>query len=167
MRINVSKQLTWDEAEAVLKAHEKAEMDVDYDATIATIVDDPVYELPTLGYMLEGAEAVHEFYRRTLPYFAKFDVYADVRVHALSKDGTVLAREAYPYITVDGEKVQCNYSTIVVLEGDKIKSERLYVDPVFGSYFAESLGEDFEQVPGVIVMPWLKHQREREALASA
>lgn len=163
----MTKNLSWEEAMAVLKAHEKAELDVDYEATIATLADNPVYELPTLGLKFEGAEAVHEFYRRTLPYFAKLDVYADMRVHALSEDGHTVAREAYPYVVVDGKKVQCNYSALIVVEDGKIKSERLYVDPVFGAYFADSLGEDFEKLPGVTVMPWLQHQRSEQALTTA
>lgn len=151
--------LTLEEVEAILRGHEKAEMDVDYDATIATLVDHPIYELPTVGYKLDGPEAVHEFYRRTLPFFAALDVYADKRVHALDDTGTVLCREAWPYVTIDGEKVQCNYSTVVVVEDGKIKSERLYVDPLFGSLFVEALGEDFDQIPGVERLPWLEKMK--------
>ncbi|PPJ08904.1 hypothetical protein C5E44_28480, partial [Nocardia nova] len=59
-------KLSLAQMEELLAIHEMAEFNVDLDATMATLVDNPVYELPTLGWHIEGQEAVRETYRRLL-----------------------------------------------------------------------------------------------------
>src|SRR5262245_41569311 len=60
-------EMTKKEMEAVLLAHEKGELEEDLDATMATLVDNPHYELPTLGFAFDGYDAVREAYSRIMP----------------------------------------------------------------------------------------------------
>src|SRR5262245_33916153 len=76
-------KMTLDEMEALLARHEEAEFNMDVDATMATLVDNPVYELPGLGWHIAGQDAVRETYRRMLPGGESLNIWADKRVHAL------------------------------------------------------------------------------------
>lgn len=114
---------------------------------MATLVDNPVYELPALGWYIEGREAVRETYRRLLEGGDKQNLWADKRVHAVTDDS--LCREAYVYIDTGHGRVTGQYSVTIVFEGDKILGERMYMDDTFAKAMAEILGPDFGDVPGV------------------
>ena len=49
-------KLTLQQMEELLAVHEEAEFNMDLDATLATLVDNPVYELPSIGWHIEGKE---------------------------------------------------------------------------------------------------------------
>ncbi len=141
------KKLSLQEVEELLAAHEKAEFDLDLDATMATLVEHPVYELPSLGWHIEGWEAVRETYARMLPGTDKRNIWADKRVHALSEN--TLCREAYVYFDTENGRTTGQYFVIMEVEGDKISGERMYMDTSFATVMAEILGPDFGHVPGV------------------
>ena len=61
------KQLDKKQMEEILLAHEVAELEMDIDATMATLAPNPHYELATLGLAVDGSDAVRETYRRILP----------------------------------------------------------------------------------------------------
>lgn len=152
------KLMTLAEAEAVLAHHEAVELAVDIPGTLATLVDEPHYELPSIGYELRGMEAVKAWYERTLGYWAEREITAVKRVHAFSPESRSICREAHVRITIDGQVVHCNYSAVITISEDgKISNERLYTDPYFASMHLPALGEDFADVPGVTPMPWFKH----------
>lgn len=156
--------LTLEEIEKVLYAHEAVEAAVDLEGTMATVVDDPYYELPINGLQIAGREAVYELYRRTLPFFDKLEISAEKRVHGLAPN--TLCREAHVTVSVNGERVTGNYSVVIEVRDNLIAGERLYTDPFFARLFAESLGNDFINVPGVAKLPWAQYvERHPEALA--
>lgn len=138
---------TLEQMEALLAVHEEAEFNVDLEATMATLADNPVYEFPALGWHIEGQEAVRETYRRLLIGGDKANMWADKRVHAISDNA--LCREAYVYIDTDKGRVTGQYFVTIVFEGDKILGERMYMDTTFANAMAEILGPDFGDVPGV------------------
>ena len=140
-------KFTLQQMEALLAAHETAEFEIDLDATMATLVDNPVYELPTLGWHIEGREAVRETYNRMLPGGDKRNIWADKRVHAISED--TLCREAYVYFDTDEGRVTGRYMAVIVFQGNRILGERMYMDTAFAKVMAEILGPDFGDVPGV------------------
>ncbi|MCV7193100.1 hypothetical protein [Mycolicibacterium brumae] len=146
--------LTLDQMEELLAAHEEAEFNVDLEGTMATLVDNPVYELPALNYYIEGDEAVRETYRRFLKGGADRNIWAEKRTHAIAPNS--LCREAYVYVDLnDGSRVTGRYSVIMDFEGTKISGERMFMDATFAKACHEIFGEDFIDVPGV---EWLSEK---------
>lgn len=56
---------------AVAHAHAAAEGAGDMDATMATLVENPVYELQPIGLVLRGREAVREYYEYFFSDFSR------------------------------------------------------------------------------------------------
>ena len=141
--------LTLEEMEAVLLAHEIAELEQDIDATMATVVPDPHYELSALGWIIDGQDAVREMYRRILPVDHR-DVAAEKRIHAVSEN--CLLREAVmSFNNLEGERVSGLYLVVLAFDPELklISGERMYMDPLFAQMMSEQLGPDFGDVPGV------------------
>lgn len=143
-------ELTKKQMEEILLAHEIAELEQDIEATMATVTPDPHYELASLGWAVDGTDAVRETYRRILPYNRARDVAAEMRVHAVASN--TLLREAYvTFDTVEGERVTGLYLVVMAFDPHLklISGERMYMDPVFGKMMSEQLGADFGDLPGV------------------
>lgn len=145
------KELTKQEMEAILLEHEKAELEFDIDATMATLVPNPHYEIAFLGLAVDGWDAVYKTYQRILnPLTENRDVAAKRRVHAVDKN--TLVREAHITFTDENdERVTGLYMVVMEFDAElkKIAGERMYTDPVFGQMMARRLGEDFAGLPGV------------------
>lgn len=140
--------LTLEQMEDLLAIHEEAEFNVDIDGTMATLVDNPVYEFPALNYYVEGWEPVKETYRRFLKGGDERNIWAEKRTHAIAPNS--LCREAYVFVDLaDGTRVTGRYSVIMDFEGDKIAGERMFMDATFAKSCNEIFGEDFIDVPGV------------------
>jgi hypothetical protein len=143
-------ELTKKEMEAVLLAHEIAELETDIEATMATLGPNPHYELVTLGLAVDGEAAVREAYSRILPGNRKRNVAAEMRIHAIAAN--TLVREAHmSYTTSDGERVTGGYMVVMSFDpaAKLISGERMYMDPAVAAMFREDLGTDFESLPGV------------------
>ncbi|HJQ05469.1 MAG TPA: hypothetical protein VJ872_08505 [Nocardioides sp.] len=143
-------ELTKAEMEEILLEHEIAELEQDVPRTMATLVDNPQYELPTLGFAIRGTEAVTETYRRIMRTVVERDIAAEMRVHAVAAN--TLIREAVVSMNLaDGTRVSGTYNVIMGFDPEqrKITGERMYMDTNFAAYMTEQLGEDFDQVPGV------------------
>lgn len=143
-------EMTKNEMEEVLLAHEKGELEEDLDATMATLVTNPHYELPTLGYAFDGYDAVREAYSRIMPGTRTRNVAAKMRVHAI--DSNTLVREAHvSFNTRSGERVNGNYIVVMSFDPEQrlISGERMYMDTNFAAMMSENLGPDFADVPGV------------------
>lgn len=146
----MTKELTFDEMMEILIAHEKAELEVNLEATMDTLAANPHYELPALGWSIDGYEGVYELYRRTLPGAAKWNISAEARQY-LHGDNT-LSREAYvSFDNIEGKRATCLYHVKVIFDPElrKIAGERLYTGNLFAEVMAHDLGEDFDKVPGV------------------
>lgn len=140
--------LTLEQMEALLAAHEEAEFNMDIDGTMATLVDNPVYEFPALDYYIEGWEPVTETYRRFLKGGNDRNIWAEKRTHTISPD--TLCREAYVFFDdKDGVRRTGRYAAIINFEGDKISGERMFMDVTFAQACKEIFGDDFLDVPGV------------------
>ncbi len=140
--------LTKKEMEEILLAHEIAELEQDVDATMATLVDNPHYELAFFGLQVDGREAIREVYNRILRDAG--NVAAEKRVHAIAPN--TLIREAHMTFTNDdGERVNGLYLVVMSFDPEtkKISGERMYQDPNFAGLMGKQLGSDFESLPGV------------------
>lgn len=138
---------TIQQMEELLAIHEMAEFKLDIDATLATLVDDPRYELPSIGWSIKGKDAVRELYARMLTGGDERNIWADKRVHAIND--TTLCREAYVYFDTGEGRVTGQYFAVIVFSGDRILGERLYMDKAFADVMSQILGADFGDVPGV------------------
>lgn len=145
------KELTREEMDAILLAHEIAELEYNVDATMATLVPNPHYEIATLGVAVDGWDAIRRTYQRLIHQAGKErNAQAVARVIGTAKN--TLMREAHVSFDDDaGKRVTGLY--MVVMEFDpelkKIRGERMYTDTVFGAFLAAVLGEDFPSLPGV------------------
>lgn len=142
--------LTLDEMEALLHKHEEYELNYDFDGTISTLTQNPQYELPSLGWKIEGRDAVTELYRRMLPGGLRRAMWAEKRVHAVAPN--TLAREAFcTFNTPEGRRVTGQYMAVIAYDPDEklIIGERLYMDLAFAQSMARELGPDFGDIPGV------------------
>lgn len=140
--------LTLEQMEELLSVHELAEFNLDLDATMATLVENPVFQLPTLNWYIEGQDGVRELYRRMLHGGDIRNFWADKRTHAVSASS--LVREAWVYFDTDeGVRATGSYNVVMDFEGDKILGERMFMDAGFAKVMAQVLGPDFGDVPGV------------------
>lgn len=143
-------ELTLEEMEAILAAHEIAELAQDIDSTMETVVPNPHYEFPTAGWAVDGQEAVREHYRRSLPAGAKYKVASKKRVHGAGPN-TLFREASFSFDTDDGQRLTGQY--LAVIEFDpvlkKIKSERQYGDSIFDKFLAPHVGLDYGDCPGV------------------
>ena len=140
--------LTLEQMEELLAIHEMAEFNLDIDGTMATLVDNPIYELPALNWYIEGWDAVKETYRRLLHGGDVRNLWAEKRTHAITASS--LCREAYVFLDTDaGVRVTGRYNVVMDFEGDKIAGERMFMDATFAKAVTEILGPDFGDIPGV------------------
>ena len=143
-------ELTKQQMEEILLAHEIAELEEDVEATMATVVPHPHYELATLGFAIDGYAAVRETYTRILPNNRQRNIAAEMRVHAVARN--TLCREAHvSFNTSDGGRTTGLYLVVMSFDPELklIASERMYMDPAFAAMMTEQLGPDFPGLPGV------------------
>lgn len=142
-------ELSKQQMEEILLTHEIAELEMNVEATMATLVPNPHYELAALGLAIDGTDAVRETYRRILPNQNR-DVAAEKRVHAVAAN--TLLREAFmSFNTLEGTRVTGLYLVVMAFDPDLklISGERMYMDPNFAQMMSEQLGPDFAELPGV------------------
>jgi hypothetical protein len=149
----VTTELTKSEMEDLLLEHEIAELEMDVERTMRTLIDDPQYELPTLGFAIRGAEAVRETYRRIMRTVVDRDIAAEMRVHAIAAN-TLIREACVSFNLADGRRVTGLYSVIMAFDPEqkKITGERMYMDTNFAAYMTEQLGDDFDQLDGVTTL---------------
>lgn len=140
-------KLSLQQMEELLAIHEMAEFNLDIDGTMATLVDNPIYELPAINWHIEGQEAVRETYRRLLHGGDVRNIWADKRTHAVSENS--LCREAYVYFDTDEGRVTGRYMVTMDFAGDKIAGERMFMDATFARAMNDILGPDFGEIAGV------------------
>jgi hypothetical protein len=143
----LSEELTLEQMEAVLYLHEKAERSGDLETIMSTVSGDPHYELVSVGWKVDGWDAVEEMYRRMNITGPNITATSTKRVHALAPN--TLIREASVYFDHDGKRTVGQYAVVLSFSGGKIAGERMYLDPVFAAGLAHVLGDDFGDVPGV------------------
>lgn len=143
-------ELTQAEMGPILFAHGMAEMRFDVEEAMMTVVPEPHYEISVLNLAIDGREAVREMYRRLLAANRNRNLQIKVRVDSAGKN--TLMQEAYAsFDNGKGERVTGIYMTVVEFDPERkqIVGERMYGESVWTQLWAESLGDDFMNVPGV------------------
>ena len=131
--------------QAALFKHGLMELEQDLDGTMATVAPEPHYELMSVGWRLEGREAVREMYRRM--YAGPQPLSADQRIVGAAPNSMTI-EVAVQFDCFESDIVSHDL-TILTFEDGLVKSERFYTDPNFTEAMRLALGEDFGDVPGV------------------
>ena len=104
--------------------HAKLEADCDLDGTMATVVENPVYEFHPAGVRLEGREQVRRYYEHLLTLFVP-----STRGVTLIEEWVSASSIAQEYeITVEAEGALEAHRVIGILfaEGELLGGERIY-----------------------------------------
>lgn len=142
--------LTKEEMEAILFAHGKSELEFDADGTMTTVVPKPHYEIAVLDLAIDGWDAVYEMYRRLLSGNRGRNIQFQPRTDGVGRN--TLFSEAYiSFDTSAGKRVTGLYMVVVEFDPElkKVIGERMYTDQIFGQMWAENIGKDFPDLPGV------------------
>jgi hypothetical protein len=111
---------------ATARAHAAAEANADIDATMATLDDDPVYELLPMGRMLRGSDTAREYYEHffatCLPRVRRYDLRSEwVADDGLGQEYTLYLEEP------DGTTRRHDILGILVFgSGSRLSGERIY-----------------------------------------
>ena len=104
--------------------HARLEADCDLDGTMATVVENPVYEFHPAGVRLEGREQVRRYYEHLLTHFVP-----STRGVTLIEEWVSASSIAQEYeITVEVEGALEAHRVIGILfaEGELLGGERIY-----------------------------------------
>ncbi|MBN8847127.1 MULTISPECIES: hypothetical protein [unclassified Sphingomonas] len=144
------KDLTRKEMEDLLLEHEIAELEYDLDRTMATLVSNPHFELPTLGLAIDGWEGVKAMYSHFLMKGGRErNMQAVARIIAEARN--TLMREAWvSYDNLEGKRVTGVYMVVVEFDPElkKIVGERMYADTIYTDLLKELFGENIGSLPG-------------------
>jgi hypothetical protein len=121
--------MTVDEREAmvaVAHAHAAAEAEADIEGTMATLGDDPVYELQPIGLTLRGRAAAQAYYEHFFADFLPRVTGYDLRSEWVTDEG--LGQEYVMYVrNEDGTSTRHPIIGILTFGvDDKLSGERLY-----------------------------------------
>jgi hypothetical protein len=109
----------------VARAHADAEARDDLETTMATLEDDPVYELQPVGRRLVGRELAEQYYEYFFPNFRPLVVGYELRSEWANDDG--LAQEYTIWVRADDGTVDRHDVIGILTFGDtKLSGERVY-----------------------------------------
>ena len=115
-----------DRLESLAWAHAAAEADADMDATLATLVDDPVYEFQPTGLVLSGMDRIRRYYEH---FFGEFQTVADgaeLRGRWASDDGLGLEYTVWTRDPATGQRERHDVLGILLYGPDRLTGERVY-----------------------------------------
>ncbi len=124
----------------VALTHASVEADGDLEATMATLEDDPVYELLPMRRLLRGRDATRAYYEHFFAHFLPRVAGYELRNEWVTDEG--LGQE-YTMDVVDDEGATRSHTIIGILtfgSSGKLSGERLYAsDEVLGMMFGPVL----------------------------
>jgi SnoaL-like domain len=131
-----------DERIDLAHAHAKAEADGDIDATLATLEDDPVYELLPMGLTFRGRPAARRYYEHFFGVFRPTAVGSTLR-NEWAGDQGVAQEYLIDLRSADGRIEQYPVLAILTFGERALSGERLYAGEqllrlMFGPVFEEA-----------------------------
>mgnify|MGYP001066403006 CR=1 FL=1 len=131
------------ELREVARIHSVAELGGNLAGTLATLEDDPIYELFPVGLKLTGMDRVRRYYayfmENALPHFVDATVhYESTDRPGHQKESTVWWRDR------DGTVRVTQLMTILVYGENKLRGERLYADEPFLRFLFGPLWDEME-----------------------
>ncbi len=123
---------------AVAHAHAAAEAAGDLDATLATLEDDPVYELYPMGLSFRGRDAARVYYEHFFSTVRRLVVRADLGSEWANDHGVA---QEYEIVLRTSDGVERHRVLAVLTFGaSKLSGERLYgSERLFGVLFGPAL----------------------------
>lgn len=131
------------ELREVARIHSVAEMGGNLAGTLATLEDDPIYELFPVGLKLTGMDKVRRYYS----YFMEnvLQNFVDAKVHYESTDRPGHQKESTVWWRDhDGQVHVTQLMTILVYGDNKLRGERMYADEPFLRFLFGPLWEEME-----------------------
>ena len=104
--------------------HARIETEGDLAGTMATLVDDPVYEFQPGGLVLRGRAGVERYYAHLIEHFLPNVVSADIVNESCSE--TALTQEYDVTIRLDGQVEKHRLVGVLVVGDDLLLGERIY-----------------------------------------
>jgi hypothetical protein len=114
-----------DELIELAHAHAKAEADGDMDATLATLEDDPVYELLPIGLTFRGRPAARRYYEHFFGVFRPTAVGSQLRNEWAGEQG-VAQEYLIDLRSADGTIDRYPVLAILTFGAQALSGERLY-----------------------------------------
>ncbi len=110
----------------VARAHATAEAAGDLETTLATLDDDPVYELQPMGRLLRGADRARRYYEQFFANFTPLTAGFELRGEWVTDEG--VGQEYTIWLRLpDGSREQHSVIGILLFGADgKLSGERVY-----------------------------------------
>lgn len=136
------------------QAHEAAEFSGDLDATMATLIDHPVYLWFPQRLRIEGQEAVREMYARLAGVIGQMQArIAERRVFFMAFGDDQLAAEIdFDYRFDDGRTKKVRIAAFLAFVGERMVGETQYVDADLAGVLDQIFDTAFRSLPGVSVI---------------
>ncbi len=130
--------------------HEQTEFAHDWDATLATLVDHPVYHWFPQRLRIEGREAVRAMYVCIAPLIDNLAATVESREFRFltSSDSELGISFSTEYEFPDGLK-RAYLSVFLNFDGEKLIGETQYTDWPLTAEFDRMLDDEFYKMPGV------------------
>jgi hypothetical protein len=106
------------------KEHARIETEGDLPGTMATLVDDPVYEFQPVGRVLRGRAGVERYYVHLMEHFLPKVESADIVDEWCNENA--LAQEYDVLVRVDGQLERHRVVGVLVVGEEKLLGERIY-----------------------------------------
>ncbi len=104
--------------------HARIETEGDLPGTMATLVEDPVYEFQPVGRVLRGRAGVERYYRHLMEHFLPNVESAEIVDEWCNENS--LTQEYDVTIRVDGGEERHRVTGILVVGEEKLLGERIY-----------------------------------------
>jgi len=143
---------------ALIAKHVQAEVAQDVAGVMATLRPSPRFEVHPLGYVLNSAEAVAEFYRRTLPLFDKFTPAGTSSTFGGEPNegnflgaNEVITKDFLIYHGADGTRTTVKCLSLFLFDpaSGLLEGEQMFLSDTGAGLIGAALGDDFTTFPGV------------------
>jgi hypothetical protein len=104
--------------------HARIETEGDLPGTMATLVDDPIYEFQPVGRVLRGRAGVERYYTHLMEHFLPKVETADIVDEWCNENA--LIQEYDVTVRVDGELERHRVVGVLVVGEEKLLGERIY-----------------------------------------
>ena len=112
------------EVQAICTRHAELETRGDLEATMATLVDEPRYDLLPVGWTLEGTDQVRRYYEHLIGSF--IPATRDYQLLEEWANETSVAQEYVIHVEVDGVVESHHVVGVLWVIGDLLGGERIY-----------------------------------------
>jgi hypothetical protein len=134
-----------------LATHLGAEVELDVDATVASMAAEPWWENVALGFRASGRDAVRELYTRVIADFIpRLENFEEITTSF--GDTQAVVEHLFTMRMPDGQVRTGRHLAIAVFDDGEMVGERVYCDAVVAELFRYAMREDWFDVPGVTAL---------------